>query len=136
MFNEFKNIKSSERELRSFGLMVGAIFAALGFLFLLMGSENQNTLLLVGAALLFLGVLIPRALYWPYRIWMGFALIMGWIMSRVILTVLFFFVFTTIGLIARIVGKDFLGLKNNKNASSYWQKREGETLKEQYEKQF
>ena len=71
-----------------------------------------------------------------YKIWMIFAVIIGWIMTRVILSVLFFSIITTIGIFTRLVGKDFLNLKS-KNNESYWNIRNKEyELNQDYEKQF
>ena len=43
---------------------------------------------------------------------MTFAVILGWFMTRLILSILFYIIITPIGLIARIIGKDFLNTKN------------------------
>src|SRR3989344_712142 len=131
---EFKKIKSSPKDLRNFGLLVGAVFAALGILFFFLGRGADIVFLVIGAILLFFGTMAPRALYLPYRFWMGFAVIMGWFMSRLILTILFYLVITPLGLLARAVGKDFLGLRKTGGTNSYCQKRD-EKLKEQYERQ-
>ena len=67
---------------------------------------------------------------------MIFAVIIGWIMTRVILSVLFFSIITFIGLFTRLLGKDFLNLKS-KNNESYWNIRNKEyELNQDYEKQF
>ncbi len=64
-------------------------------------------------------------------------IVLGSVVSRVILTLLFFLVLTPTGLVARLAGKDFLRLKLDRKAASYWIKRE-RTVKSQqdYEKQF
>ena len=68
---------------------------------------------------------------------MGFALILGSIMTRVILSVLFYLVITPIGLISKLSGKDFLDLKFDKSVSSYWIPRKKIIFeKANYEKQF
>jgi hypothetical protein len=47
-------------------------------------------------------------------------------------------VITPIGLIARLAGKDFLSLKLNRQAPTYWLAREGKSPKTpaDYERQF
>ena len=42
---------------------------------------------------------------------MIFAAILGWIMTRVILSLVFYLIMTPIGLITRLLGEDFLKLK-------------------------
>ena len=67
---------------------------------------------------------------------MIFAVIIGWIMTRIILSVLFFSIITIIGLFTRLIGKDFLNLKSKSN-ESYWNIRNKEhELNQDYEKQF
>jgi hypothetical protein len=65
------------------------------------------------------------------------ALLMGFVMSRVILTILYYLILTPIGLLAKVVGKKFMPLGFDKNAATYWEKRES-TAKQQidYERQF
>ena len=67
---------------------------------------------------------------------MIFAVIIGAIMTRIILTILFFLVMTPIGLFTRLIGRDFLNLKIT-NQSSYWNSRvKKDELNQNYEKQF
>ena len=64
-------------------------------------------------------------------------IILGWIMTRLILSLLFYVVFTPIRLIPRFFGKQFLELRWDKSKESYWNFRTNEHLKkENYEKQF
>lgn len=74
-----------------------------------------------------------------YRLWMGLSFVMGWIMTRVILIVLFYGVVTPIALLARLFGKRFLDTSYRmQSRRSYWREREKETNTEmtRYEKQF
>ena len=64
------------------------------------------------------------------------AVIIGWILTRLILSLLFYSIITGIAILTRIIGKDFLNLKNN-NKGSYWNNRDSEyELNQDYEKQF
>ena len=91
---------------------------------------------MVGSALIILGGIAPVTLKPIYKIWMVFAVIIGWIMTRVILSVLFFSIITIIGIFTRLIGKDFLNLKSNNN-ESYWNIRNKEyELNQDYEKQY
>ncbi|NOY39131.1 MAG: hypothetical protein GXO95_02550 [Nitrospirae bacterium] len=69
---------------------------------------------------------------------MTLAVLMGWVMTRLILFVLFFMVVTPIGLLARILNRDLLRLKIDRDScSSYWiPKRKEEVKKSDYERQF
>ena len=58
-------------------------------------------------------------------------------MTRLILSLLFYIIFTSIGLTLRIFGKQFLELKWDKSNETYWNFRNNDHLKkESYEKQF
>ena len=61
-----------------------------------------------------------------YRGWMRFAVILGTIMTRVLLTLVFVLVVTPIGLILRLVGKDPMHRKPDPSKETYWIRREAE----------
>jgi hypothetical protein len=68
---------------------------------------------------------------------MTLALLMGWVMTRVILTFIFYVVVTPIAQLARLSGKKFLNAAFREDVESYWIIREIEEVsKERYEKQF
>ena len=134
MIEEIKNIKTNKKEIRKFGFLIGGVLIALS-IFMLWKTYNQYQLVFViGVSFVLLGFIIPSILKPIYIIWMTFATILGWIMTRVILTVLFYLIVTPIGLIARIFGVKFLDLSWNDNVKSYWNKREGSVS--DIEKQF
>ena len=137
MLEEIKNIKSEKSDLRNFGIIVGIILLIIsGFLFW-KEKESFQIFLTIGIALLLTAIAKPPFLKPFYRIWMIFAIILGWFMTRVILSLLFYVVFTSIGLTLRFFGKQFLELRWDKSKESYWNFRTEEHLKkENYEKQF
>jgi hypothetical protein len=125
------------RKLRNFGLTVGIAFGVLAGLLFWREKAHYVYFAVISAAFLGLGLLVPTVLKPVEKVWMTAAGAMGWFMTRVILTVLFFVVFTPIGLIGRMFGKDFLSLKLDGSATTYWIYREARDLtKEDYEKQF
>ena len=138
ILEDIKQLKTGSRELRKFGLLVGAVFAAFGLLYLLRGKHLYPWFLAPGLALLVFGVAFPRALKLVYIAWMSLAFVLGFIVSHVLLTVFFFLVITPIGLVARLAGKDFLRLKLDRNATSYWIPRPQPAArpKSDYERQF
>jgi len=135
---ELKQLKTGQRELRRFGLLVGGIFAALGLLLLLRGKAHFPYFLAPGAVLVAFGVAFPRALKHVYLAWMSLAIVLGFIVSNLLLTLFFFLIITPIGLVARLCGKDFLSLKLNRQAHSYWIPRSHKAPKPpaEYEQQF
>ena len=49
---------------------------------------------------------------------------LGWINTRLILFIIFYLVFTPIGLVMRLFGVDLLDKKIDKNKNSYWRRKE------------
>ncbi|MBN1688164.1 MAG: hypothetical protein JW893_03615 [Candidatus Omnitrophica bacterium] len=119
-----KTIKSGKKELRSFAkVMTIASVVIFGLAWWLHGV--RPVVLIYAAAFFFLAGFIAPVLLWPiHKIWMTLALMMGWVMTRIILTILFYLVVTPIGLLSRILGKRFLDLSFRENKESYWIHRE------------
>jgi len=133
---DIKELKTSPRDLRKFGLLVGGVFTVLGILFWARGKAHYPYFLAPGAALVALGSVVPRVLKPVYIGWMTIAIVLGFVISNIILTVFFFLVIMPIGLLARVFGKDFLGLRLDRNASSYWISRPRTPSKADFERQF
>lgn len=132
---EIKNIRSTDKELRQFGLAVGGVLSVIGMVLLVFGKASFSYPLIPGIALIVLGLLVPKALLPLQKVWMTFGVIMGWCMTRVILSVLYFLVLTPIGIISRAAGKEFLDLKFEKERETYWRRRDPKE-KGGYERQF
>ncbi len=97
---------------KSFGISVGIVLLLIaGFL---VWRERLATAQIVGgigAVLLVLGLVQPRLLKWPSAVWWRFAMILGYVNARIILTVIFTIVFSPLGLLWRIIGNDPLARK-------------------------
>ena len=136
MFEELNSIKSGRKDLKSFGFIIGFILVLISVFLFFREKDSFIYFSSIGLIFIGLGIITPAALKPIYKIWMTFAIIIGWVMTRVILSVLFYLIISTIGIFARIVGKDFLNLKS-KNNESYWNIRNKEyELNQDYEKQF
>ena len=131
-----KNIKA-KNQLRKFGITVGVVFGLLGALLCWRGKGYYYYFLILCGAFVIPGVIVPMILRPVEKLWMGVAKCMGWVMTRVILSILFYLVLTPTGLIAKLFRKDFLDLKFDRDAESYWIPKEpARTGKERYENQF
>jgi hypothetical protein len=62
--------------------------------------------------------------------------VLGWVNTRVILTLIFYLVFTPIGLVMRIFGKDILEAGPGKTKNTYWKKKDQSRGNPAYEQQF
>jgi uncharacterized membrane protein len=137
IIEEIKAIKSTKKELRNFGLVVGGVLIAIGAFLFWKERPAAPYFVAPGVALAVLGLIIPSILKPLQKVWMGFAVIMGFFMTRVIISILFFLILTPLGIAAKIFGKKFLELKIDKEKTSYWNIRETKQLeKKDYERQF
>ena len=136
MLEEIKNIKSEKSDLRKFGITIGILLMIIAGILFWKEKESFQIFLTIGAVLCVFSVVIPVILKPIYWMWMIFATILGWIMTRVILSILFYVIITPIGLISRLFGKQFLELKWNEKNSTYWNYRSDKLDKRSYEKQF
>ena len=113
--------KSDIKQLRNFGLVVGVIFAAMGLWPALSRGDDPRLWALVLASLLVIPALVlPRSLGSVYRGWMMVGHVLGWINTRIILGVIFYGMFTTIGLVRRfLLAKDSMHRRFDPEADTY-----------------
>ena len=129
-------IKITKEEIRKFGIVIGIILLIIGVILLWKKNIYYPILRIIGTSLLVGGLSIPIILKPIYIIWMIFATIMGWLMTRFILSLLFYGLITPISLIARLMGKKFIYLRWDKINNSYWNYRSNKVQNVDYEKQY
>jgi len=100
-------------------------------------GHSGSTLFLSLAALLIIpGLLFPKVLKPVNKAWMILALLMGWVMTRVILSIVFYAVMMPIALIMRLKGSDLLNMRYPDPKESFWIPKTDKRAPESYEKQF
>jgi len=82
------------------------------------------------------GLVQPRRLRWYYLGWMTVVAPIGWVVSRVMLGVVFFGIICPISSWLRLSGKIPLDRKWDPNAKTYWRERQEPTNKASYFRQF
>ncbi len=119
-----EHVDASRKNVRNFGFLFGGIFIIAAVIMFTRG--NGAWVWAAGGALIFaVGGAVCYPLMKPiYTGWMLFAFVLGWINTRVLLGVFFYVVMTPIGLFLRARGKDLLDEKVDRDAASYWIKRE------------
>ncbi|CAN7181489.1 SxtJ family membrane protein [Bosea sp. LjRoot237] len=105
---------------RSFGFVFAAVFALIGLYSAWYSGKAWPWLGLVAAGFLAVALIRPAVLAPLNKLWMKFGLLLAMIINPVVLGILFFLVFTPMAFVARLVGKDFLRLKKQPEAKSYW----------------
>lgn len=137
MWDQEKVTDVTEKGLRTFALtLFGALLVLSGLLFWKQGRLGWIPLGL-GVVLLSAGVFSPKSLRPVYKIWMMLSMALGFITSHLVLMILYYFLFTPIGLVMRFVRKDPLERAWDPEALTYWKKRETKVFsKNQYEKMY
>ena len=112
---------------RKFGLFFTAVFAISAAYCFYQTALAFAYLLAIGSAALLLITLTKADLLLPLnKAWMRLGLLLGMIVSPIVLGIIFFLLFTPIGLLMRLFGRDELRLKLTDRAS-HWRARDTET---------
>ena len=109
---------------RSFGIVFFVVFFLVAIYPLIHNEEIRIWSLIISIIFLILGLINSRILNPLNKLWFKFGIFLGKIVSPIIMGIIFFLVVTPIGFIMRILGKDLLNLKFNRN-KSYWIEKTG-----------
>jgi len=134
--DEYQKLDRSPRALRRFGLTVGLVILSLGCVLLWRHRGAGWPLISIGTVLVAAAGLAPLLLKWVHGPWMILALALGWAVTRILLTIVFFLVVTPIGLFQRLFGKRAIEVAFAPEAASYWQPRTARPRPDDYEKQY
>tara|TARA_B100000674_G_C37436946_1_gene732105 strand:- start:5 stop:388 length:384 start_codon:yes stop_codon:yes gene_type:complete len=116
------DIKTSSN--RSFGIVFFVVFLLIALYPIINGHNVKVWSLAISFIFLILGLAKSQILTPFNKLWFKFGIILGKVISPLIMGIIFFLVVTPIGLIMRVLGKDLLNLKYNKD-ESYWIKKSG-----------
>ena len=132
---DLKAIQQTSSAMRWFGLLLGSICLVIAGIMFFWGQQNPGEFAVkpavfagLGSVCILMALVIPMALKPVNTVFLIVSMIVGWIMTRVVLTLLFFGLFLPIGLILRMSGKDSMCLKFDREAQSYWIPRTDETF--------
>ena len=109
---------------RSFGIVFFVVFLLIAFYPLINGGNIRSWFVVISLIFLVLGLLNSKILAPLNKIWFKFGIFLGKIVSPFIMGIIFFLVVTPIAFTMRIIGKDLLNLKFNKD-KSYWIEKTG-----------
>lgn len=89
-----------------------------------------------GAALVVAGLFVPVAARAFHKAWMRLAVALGHVNSRVLLTLMYYLVFTPYGLVSRLVGRDPLRRRGAGGESHWVERKRTRQGREQFERLF
>jgi len=113
--------ETSDQQLKHFGLLLGGILICFFGVLLpwFLNKQPGHWPFYFGFPLLLAGQFKPKALKRLYQFWMKVGAVLGWINTRILLALVYFLIFTPIGLTMRLVKSDPMHRKFDKNLSSY-----------------
>ena len=137
IIEEIKNIKGDKSDWKKFGITMGIILTIIGFSLLWKKNNYFEYFFFLAAAFFVSGLILPSVLKPVYKAWMALSVVMGFIMTRIIMVIIFYLIVTPLRLVASMAGKEFLDMKIDKSVKSYWIVREKtQRVKSDYERQF
>jgi len=109
---------------RSFGLLLGTVFALAALWPLVRGGQARPWWLLPAAASVAIGLWRPALLRPALRLWMTFGDLMARVVNPIVLGIMFYGLVTPVALLMRALRHDPLGLKLKAGVDSYWLPRD------------
>jgi len=108
---------------RGFGFVFAAVFLVLAAIKLWQGSPFGFGWFALSAGCAAAALVKPQLLAPLNRLWLKFGLLLHRVVTPLIMALMFYLVITPMGLIMRLRGTDFLRLKRDLHARSYWIER-------------
>ena len=113
----------SRKDLVTFELIWAFIFMVISLYPLFFSESIRLWSLITSIAFIIIALVRPLLLTGFYKIWVKFGEIIGGVISKLILLILFYAVFTPVALVLRLLGKDLLHKRLDNKASTYWEER-------------
>lgn len=116
------NWRPSNRDLRVFAVVQLLVACVAAWLLHRRWQWDSVAIGIAAASLmgLIVGMITPQVLRLPFVTWMLAAFPIGWVMSHVLLGIVYYGVVTPIGLALRLRGRDSLHLKPRADETTYW----------------
>ncbi len=111
------------RDLRRFGLLFGGLGLALAGYWWWQNTTYWWAPALWAALFAGTGILAPSLLRPLHAGWMKFAQFLGWLNTRILLTLFFYMVITPVAIILKVFRKELLEEYRGKPAATYWKRR-------------
>jgi saxitoxin biosynthesis operon SxtJ-like protein len=111
---------NSARQLRSFGFIVAGGFAVIALWPVVWRHGSVRTwALILSTALAVSAIVLPSALRPVHRVWMVLGEVLGWVNSRIILSVVYYLVIVPLGTARRLFGSDPMRRNFEPDADTY-----------------
>jgi len=116
--------KDEIKEIKKFGFGLTALLCIIGGWHCYKGHINVYVWFFGFAGLvIILSFFAPIILKPLFKVITTVGSAIGWVNTRIILGIIFYLVFTPIGLFSKLIGKDLLEERIDKETTSYWVKK-------------
>jgi hypothetical protein len=115
--------------------LTGIFFLVTCFCWFYLSPNATIAFLIISAGVLLITLFHADLLLPINKLWMGFGLLLGKIISPIVLGFIFFFLFTPLAIILRFFKRDELRLRFEKK-NSHWIKRDAPLQYESFKNQF
>jgi hypothetical protein len=117
------HILAEQSSEKSFGIVFFIVFLIVALYPLINSEDLRIWALSISAVFLLLAFVAPKVLSIPNKLWFKFGMLLGSIVAPIVMALVYFLTVLPTGLIMRLLGKDLLRQKLDKNAKSYWIER-------------
>ena len=107
---------------KSFGILFFIVFLLIAVWPIIELGTIRVWAMVISLIFLVLGILNSKILTPLKTLWIKFGEFLGKIIAPIVMGLIYFIIITPIGILMRLLGKDLLNIKYNKN-KSYWIKR-------------
>lgn len=119
-----KNHNSIEQpKPKSFGVVFSVVFLLIAIYPLFKSHEIHLWALTFSLIFLVLALVAPNSLALPNMLWFRFGILLGSVIAPIVMVFVYLVSVLPTGIIMRLLGKDLLNRKLDKNAKSYWIER-------------
>ena len=134
-FKDHGEVKTASE--KSFGYVFTVVFALIALYPVLHGNDLRLWSAIVAVVFLAFAIIAPQCLKPLNKLWMKVGLVLHFIVTPLVMGAVFVLTVIPTGLIRRAAGKDSMNMKWDKEADTYWQKRDGgpltpESMKNQF----
>ncbi len=123
MSDSINHISIEKPSEKSFGVVFSIVFLIIAIYPLIYNEDVRLWAVIVSSILLLLALILPKTLIIFNMIWFKIGILLGSTVAPIVIIFVYYSTVVPTGLIMRLVGKDLLKQKVDKNVKSYWIKR-------------
>ncbi len=115
-----ENVKIKISSEKSFGIIFSIFFFILSIYPLFIQKNFNYIFFIISIIFILASFFYSSVLKYPNFLWFKFGEFIGKVISPLVMLLIYLIVFFPIGLLYKLLNKDLLGLKIDKNKHSYW----------------